>query len=61
MAYAMIEVLSEWGVKDCIKGLSIDTTSSNTERKNGACVLVENAREKSALLGVRASYPRNSF
>src|SRR6218665_1904518 len=41
MADVMIEVLSEWGVKNCIKALSFDTTSSNTGRKNGACMLVE--------------------
>src|SRR6218665_3985991 len=41
MAHVIIEVLSEWGVKNCIKALSFDTTSSNTGRKNGVCMLVE--------------------
>ena len=36
IADVMIEVLSEWGVKNGIKALSFDTTSSITERKNGA-------------------------
>src|SRR6218665_375509 len=46
MADVMIEVLSEWGVKNCIKALSFDTTSSNTGRKNGACVLVKCSSRK---------------
>ena len=50
MADVMIEVLSEWGVKNCIKLLSFDITSSNTGRKNGA-------PERSALPGLQISYP----
>src|SRR6218665_2190440 len=49
MADVMIEVLSEWGVKNCIKALSFDTTSSNIGRKNGACVLVEMQLQKEVL------------
>lgn len=49
MADAMIEAVSNWGVKDQIKALSFDTTSSNTGRKNGACVLVEQLLEKKVL------------
>src|SRR6218665_2669251 len=49
MADVMIEVISEWGVKNCIKALSFDTTSSNTGRKNGACVLVEMQLQKEVL------------
>jgi len=44
MAYAMLE-----GVKDCIEGLCFDTTSSNTGRKKGACVLVEKLLERKML------------
>ena len=46
MADVIIEVLSEWGVKNCIKALSFDTKSRNTGRKNGACVLVEMQLQK---------------
>src|SRR6218665_1869667 len=49
MADVMIEVLSEWGVKNCIKALSFDTTSSNTGRKNSACVLVEMQLQKEVI------------
>ena len=41
MANAMLEAVESWGIKDLIKALSFDTTSSNTGRKNGACVLLE--------------------
>lgn len=41
MASAMLEAVESWGIKDQIKAISFDTTSSNTGRKNGACVLLE--------------------
>jgi len=46
MADVMIKVFSEWGVQNRSKALSFDTTSSNTGRKNGACVLVEMQLQK---------------
>jgi len=49
MADVMIEVLSEWGVKNCFKALSFDTTSSNTNRKNGACMLVKMQLQRKVL------------
>jgi len=49
MADVMIEVLSEWGVKNCIKALRFDTTSSKTGRKNGAYVLVDMQLQKEVL------------
>src|SRR6218665_3268567 len=49
MSDVMIEVLSEWEVKNCIKALSFDTTSSNTGRKNGSCMLVEMQLQKEVL------------
>jgi len=53
MADVMIEVLSDWEVKNCIKALSFDTTSSNTGKTNDACVLVEiSAPEWSSLPGL---------
>jgi len=59
MVVVMIEVLSEWGVKNCIKALSFDTTSSNTGRKNGACTLIEMQLRKEVLCipGLQTSYP----
>lgn len=58
MADAMMEVVLAWDVKDRIRALSFDTTSSNTGRKSGACVLVETLSwEKSSILGMQASHP----
>ena len=33
--------IHEWNLKDQVKGMCFDTTSSNTGCKNGACVLLE--------------------
>ena len=41
VADAVVAVVIDWGIKDRIKALSFDITSSNTGRKNGACALVE--------------------
>ena len=30
-----------WGITDNVQALSFDTTSSNTGRHNGACILIE--------------------
>ena len=49
MADAMLETVSSWGLKDQIKALSFDTTSSNTGRQNGACVLFETMLERNVL------------
>jgi len=39
MAEAMFEVVADLGLENCIHSLSFDTTSSNTGRKNGTCIL----------------------
>ena len=39
MANAMFEAVESWGIKKHIKAISFDTTTSNTGRKNGACML----------------------
>jgi hypothetical protein len=40
-ADAVINALKEWGIEDSVRALSFDTTSSNTGRLGGACVLIE--------------------
>src|SRR6218665_3196364 len=49
VADVMIEGLSGREIQNCIKALSFDTTSSNTGRQNGACVLVELQLQKEVL------------
>jgi len=49
MADAMIEAVTAWGIKDCVKALSFDTTSSNTGVKSGACVLIEKHLDRKVL------------
>ena len=49
MADAMIDVLTDWGIKNRIKAISFDTTSSNTGRKNGACSLLEMQLQREVL------------
>jgi len=41
MADALLDTVTEWGIDDCIKAMSFDTTSSNTGRVNEACTLFE--------------------
>ena len=40
-ADAVINALKEWGIDDTVRALCFDTTSSNTGRLAGACVLIE--------------------
>lgn len=40
-ARAVFDALNEWGITSNVQGLCFDTTSSNTGRKNGACVLLQ--------------------
>lgn len=49
MADALIETVIDWDIKDRIKALSFDTTSSNTGIKSGACVLIEKLLEHKVL------------
>lgn len=42
-ASAVVSCLDEWKLKDKVKGLCFDTMASNTGRKNGACILIEQA------------------
>ena len=39
-ADAVINALKEWGIDDTVRALCFDTTSSNTGRLAGACVLI---------------------
>jgi hypothetical protein len=41
MANAVVACLDDWQIKNQIKGMSFDTTSSNTGHKAGACTLIE--------------------
>ena len=41
MADALMATVSDWAIADSIKALSFDTTSSNTGRMNGACMIFE--------------------
>lgn len=49
MANAVVQKVTEWNIIDKVKGLCFDTTASNTGRKNGACVLIEQIMEKDLL------------
>ena len=40
-AEAVFQALKEWNVQDNVQALCFDTTSSNTGRINGACVIIE--------------------
>ena len=40
-ANAVYRALKDWGVQDSIQALCCDTTSANTGRVNGACVMIE--------------------
>ena len=48
-AEGVCQTLQEWGIADKVKAMCFDTTSSNTERLNGACVLLENKLDKRML------------
>ncbi|KAG0698584.1 hypothetical protein GWK47_026013 [Chionoecetes opilio] len=50
MAAAVVSALETWGVADQVVGMSFDTTASNTGRRNGACVLIEQKMGKDLLL-----------
>lgn len=41
--------LLDWKVSDQVVGISFDTTSANTGRLNGACVLIEQKLGKDLL------------
>jgi hypothetical protein len=41
MANAVVACLDDWQIKNQVKGMSFDTTSSNTGHKAGACTLIE--------------------
>ena len=40
-ANAVIDAVEDWGIANQIRAMCFDTTSSNTGRMNGACVLIE--------------------
>ncbi|KAJ8411990.1 hypothetical protein AAFF_G00142570 [Aldrovandia affinis] len=49
MAKAVVGALKDWDLTERIGGMSFDTTSSNTGRNNGACVLIEQQLKKDLL------------
>jgi hypothetical protein len=49
MSRAVTENMDEWGLRNCIKGLCFDTTASNTGRKGGVCILLENEIDRELL------------
>ncbi|QQP38280.1 Uncharacterized protein FKW44_018816 [Caligus rogercresseyi] len=49
MAKEVVKALEDWGLSERIGGMSFDTTSSNTGRINGACVLIEQQLKKDLL------------
>ena len=40
-ASAVFNLVEEWGIAGHVRSMSFDTTSSNTGRQGGACVLLE--------------------
>lgn len=48
-AMAVVSTLNEWGLTDRVVGMSFDTTATNTGRKTGACVLIEQQIERDLL------------
>ena len=48
-AKAVCEAIEDWGLTDRVCAMSFDTTSSNTGKEKGACVLIERRIGKSLL------------
>lgn len=48
-ANAVVLALEEWGLAEKVVGMSFDTTVSNTERKNSACILIKAKLEQDLL------------
>lgn len=48
-ATAVADLITEWGLVDCIVAMCFDTTASNTGHTSGACVLLEQKLEKRLL------------
>ena len=48
-AKAVVETLDEWGLKGNVVALSFDTSVSNTEKNQRACVLIEQELQKDLL------------
>ena len=48
-AAAVFGAIEDWGIADSIRAMCFDTTSSNTGRIAGACVLLEQKLEKELL------------
>ena len=49
IASAVFREISSWNLNDYIRAMCFDTTSSNTSRFNGACILLEEKIEKKLL------------
>ena len=41
ISQAIVQTIDEWGIRDCIRGLSFDTTASNSGHKGGVCIRLE--------------------
>lgn len=48
-ASAACNALQDWGLPTIVEAICFDTTASNTEQFNGACVLIEMTLEKNLL------------
>jgi hypothetical protein len=48
-ANAVYQQIIDWNLNNQVKGMCFDTTASNTGRKNGACILLEQKLEKDLL------------
>jgi len=48
-AKAVCDAVNDWDVQDQVVAMSFDTTSSNTGKLNGACVLIEQTLQKNLL------------
>jgi len=48
-ANAVFELLKSWHCDELVVGMCFDTTASNTGRMNGACTLLEVARQQNLL------------
>lgn len=46
---AVFDTLQKWSLIDKVQAFVFDTTASNTERLNGACVLLEQSLEREIL------------
>jgi len=49
-AAAVVQLVKEWGIEDCVAALCFDTTASNTGHRQGACVFIKQMPSKDLYL-----------